>query len=197
MNNDVTGGNPADGTKHEDADYSRLIREQLEKVDDLFEIRHITPENAVFQRTEGGFLMLRFQGVEHPRVAVYRAFPFTSPHRFISIRDVTPKCEEIGIVRDLEEWPDDIRAMIEEQLNIRYFTPEILEILDVREEYGFAYWEVRTDRGNMKFTTSVWNPIFRIGEHKLLVNDLDGNRYEIKDINRLSRKEIKRIDLFL
>ena len=197
MSNDETSEKRTDSNKREDAEYSRMIREQLDKVDDLFEIRHITPENAEFRRTVGGFLMLRFQDKEYPRVAVHRAFPFTSPDRYLSIRDVTPKCEEIGMIRDLADWPEDIRVLIREQLDIRYFTPEILEILDVHEEYGFAYWEVRTDRGPMKFTTSVWNPITRLGEDKLLVNDLDGNRYGIRDIRKLTRKEIKRIDLFL
>ncbi|MHB8961754.1 MAG: DUF1854 domain-containing protein [Saccharofermentanales bacterium] len=197
MSNDGTADTRPNSTRHEDAEYNSMISEQLAKVDSLFEIRMITPDNSAFARTEGGFLSLIYDGKEYSRVAVYRAFPFTSPLRYISIRDITPKCEEIGMIRDLTEWPDGIRAMIDEQLNLRYFTPKILEINDIKEEYGFAYWTVRTDRGEMRFTTSIWNPIFRIGDKKLLVNDLDSNRFEIDDVNQLSRKEMKMIDLFL
>jgi hypothetical protein len=197
MSNDGTPDTQADNAKREDAEYTKMIKEQLDKVDGLFEIRMITPDNSAFRRTDGGFLSLGYEGKEYSRVAVYRAFPFTSPLRYISIRDITPKCEEIGMIRDLAEWPAETRAMIEEQLNLRYFTPKILRITDIKEEYGFAYWNVKTDRGDMRFTTSIWNPIIRIGDRKLLVNDLDSNRYEIDDINELSRKETKMIDLFL
>ncbi|MDD4327481.1 MAG: DUF1854 domain-containing protein, partial [Eubacteriales bacterium] len=72
-----------------------------------------------------------------------------------------------------------------------------VKISSVKEEFGFAYWEVVTDRGDMKFTTSIWNPVIRIGGNRLLVNDLDSNRYEIDDLTKLSRREIKLIDLFL
>ncbi|MHB1452466.1 MAG: DUF1854 domain-containing protein [Saccharofermentanales bacterium] len=197
MSNEGTADIQADGIRHEDAEYNRLMKDQLDKVDSLFEIRLLTPDNSAFTKTAGGFLSLKYGEKEYSRVAVYRAFPFTAPLRYISIRDITPKCEEIGMIRDLAEWPEEVRTILEEQLSLRYFTPKILEITDIKEEYGFAYWDVKTDRGDMRFTTSIWNPIFRIGDRKLLVNDLDSNRYEIEDLNRLSRKETKMIDLFL
>ncbi len=197
MSHDGSTEGQAGAGRPEDREYDRLLQEQFEKIDNLFEISIITPENSVFTRTPGGFLSLKFKDKDYGRIAVYRAFPFTSPERYLSVRDLTPKCDEIGMIRDLGDWPDDLQAMIREQLDLRYFTPKILEILEIREEYGFAYWDVRTDRGGMRFTTSIWNPVFRIGDRKLLVNDLDSNRYEIADINGLSKKEMKMIDLFL
>jgi hypothetical protein len=181
----------------ENFDYERIIQDELDKVESIFEVNELTPDNTIFKRTPGGFISLKYNKSEYDRVAVYRAFPFTEPLRFISIRDITPKSEEIGLITDLAEWPEDTRNMILEQLNIRYFVPSILKITDIKEEFGFAYWEVETDKGSMRFTTSIWNPIIRIGDKKLLVNDLDSNRYEIQDYSKLSRKETKMIDLFL
>lgn len=182
---------------NEENEYKALMIEQQKKVDSLFDVKLITPENSVICRTPGGFASLVYEEKEYKRVAFFRAFPFSAPEKYISIRDITPKSEEIGMIIDLADWPADLASIIREQLNIRYFTPKIIRIREVKEEFGFAYWVVDTDRGEMNITTSIWNPIFRLGDKKLLVNDLDSNRYEIEDVNKLSRKEIKMIDLFL
>lgn len=181
----------------ETVEYDLLIKEQMEKVDSLFEIELLTPDNTVLTRTPGGFLTLEYKSKTYPRINVFRAFPFTQPMRFISIRDASEKNEEIGMIGDLHDWPVETRELLLEQIDIRYFTPRIVKISSVKEEFGFAYWEVVTDRGDMKFTTSIWNPVIRIGGNRLLVNDLDSNRYEIDDLTKLSRREIKLIDLFL
>jgi hypothetical protein len=41
--------------------------------------------------------------------------------------------------------------MLREQLELRYFNPKITRIKHVREEYGYAYWDVGTDRGDCRF----------------------------------------------
>ncbi len=180
-----------------DADYEKLLKDQMEKVDDLFEIKNITPENAVFEKTEGGFLSMKFDDKDYDRILAYRAFPFTEPDKFISIRDSEAGNDEIGLISDLSDWPANLKDLIEEQLQLRYFVPEILRINNIKEEFGYAYWEVQTDKGDLKFTTSISNPIVRATPTRLFVNDLDKNRYEIKDLYGLSRKEKKMIDLFL
>ncbi len=182
---------------NEKNEYESIIKEQMDKVDSLFEIKILTPVNTSFARTGGGFVSLTFEEKEYPRISVFRAFPFTQPYRFISVRDPANKNEEIGLIMDLNEWPHDTSEMLLEQIGIRYFTPKVLNIKSIKEEFGFAYWEVLTDRGEMKFTTSIWNPIIRIGGNRLLINDLDSNRYEIDDYTKLTRKETKMIDLFL
>lgn len=39
--------------------------------------------------------------------------------------------------------------------------------------------------------------VYTIGSNRYLVNDLDGNRFEIPDLYALSAKEIKKLDLFI
>jgi len=182
---------------NKDTDYKKMLDEQFEKVEELFNIKVLTPQNTEFAKTQGGFLSLKFQDKEYPRVAIYRVFPFSEPNRYLSVRDVTPKAEEIGLIDELDIWPEDIRENILEQLEMRYFTPVIRKINDIKEEYGFAYWRVETDRGDMNFTTTIWNPIVRITEKRLLISDLDSNRFEILDFYGLTKKEQKMIDLFL
>ena len=163
----------------------------------MFEIKILTPDNCKFIKSGGSFLSLEVGEEKYSKVAIYRTFPFSEPERYLSIRQATPKAEEVGIIEDLSKWPQDIGKILEEQLNLRYFTPVIKNIRDIKEEYGFAYWTVDTDKGDMNFTTSIWNPITRISDKRLLVSDLDGNRFEITDFELLTKKEKKLIDLFL
>ena len=39
-----------------------IIQGQLKAVDEMFTINYITGDNAVFERTSGGFLAMRFNG---------------------------------------------------------------------------------------------------------------------------------------
>ena len=177
--------------------FDDLIKEQEEKIDNLFEIKLLSPDDAKFALTEGGFLSLSYGGKEYPRVSIYKSFPFTDPNEFISIRDPKEKNAEIGMIRRLSDWPQDIVDILDSQINIRYFTPQVKKIKSLKEEFGFAYWDILSDRGEIKFTTSMYNPVIRLGGNHLLINDLDNNRYEIKDFTKLTRKEIKMIDLYL
>ncbi|MHB1485518.1 MAG: DUF1854 domain-containing protein [Saccharofermentanales bacterium] len=181
----------------DEQDYQKILQEQLDKVNTMFEIKKITPETAAFTRTSGGFLSLKFEEKDYPRIIIYRSFPFTDPDCFLSVRDTTTQANEIGMIDSLNDWPADIKEMITEQLKIRYFSPIVTEIIDVKEEYGYAYWNILSDRGPLKFTASIWSPIARISEIRFLITDIDGNRYEIPDFSKLSHKEQKMIDLFI
>jgi len=181
----------------DEQDYQQILQEQLDKVNTMFEIKKITSENSTFTKTDGGFLSFKFEDKTYTRVVIYRSFPFTDPNRFLSIRDTTTQANELGMIDSLEEWPDDIKKMIQEQLRMRYFSPIVKEIIDVKEEYGYAYWSIISDRGPLKFTASIWSPIARISDIRFLITDIDGNRYEIPDFSKLSHKEQKMIDLFI
>jgi hypothetical protein len=181
-------------TQNKDDDME-IIRS--DRIDELFDVKVLTADHTRFQSTPGGFMSLEYNGNQYERVAAYRSFPFSEPFKYISIRETNPKAEEIGMILDLNEWPQNTRELILSQLEIRYFIPIIEKITNIKEEYGFAYWEVVTNRGKILFTTSIWSPVTKITEMRLLVTDLEGNRFEISDLNTLSPKEKKLIDLFL
>lgn len=172
--------------------------EIAEDTEELLEIRYITRENAIFKRTGGGFVSLEFGGKTWPRVSVLRAFPFTDPNRYISIREPDDRAREIGMIRDLSELDADTADMLREQLNLRYFTPAIQKIHDIKDEYGFAYFDVQTDRGPCRFTIHMGGgSVVRLSDTRILISDLDGNRFEIPDLGRLSAPELKKLDLFI
>lgn len=88
--------------------------------------------------------------------------------------------------------------MIREQIRLRYFLPVIRKILDVKDEYGYAYWHVQTDFGVCRFTTHMGgDAVINLGEARYQITDIDGNRYELPDLYALSVMERKKLDLFI
>jgi len=168
------------------------------ETEDMLQLRYIDKDNAVFSRTDGGFVSLKYCDKEYDRIAVYCAFPFTDPEKYISIREANDKAREIGIIKDLSELSKDTAKILKEQLAIRYFTPVITKINDIKDEYGFAYFDVVTDRGDCKFTIRMGGgSVVTLSETRLLISDLDGNRFEVPDTGRLSAGELKKLDLFI
>ena len=166
--------------------------------EELLEMRFLTKENAKFARTEGGFVSLKFGEKEYSRVGVYLTFPLTEPEEYISIREADEKAKEIGIIEKLSRLDKDQQEMIREQIKLRYFMPTITKVLDIKDEYGYAYWNVITSFGACRFTTRMsGDAVVSLGESRMLVTDIDGNRYEIPDFYQLSVAERKKLDLFI
>lgn len=166
--------------------------------EEVLQIRFLTSENAVFTRTEGGFLALKTGEKEYERVGVYLTFPLTNPDEFISIREADEKAKEIGIIQSINDLGKDEQEMIREQVRLRYFMPVIRKVMDVKDEYGYAYWHVVTDYGACRFTTHMGgDAVVNLGEARYQVTDIDGNRYEIPDFYALTVLERKKLDLFI
>ena len=180
-------------------DLQEFDEEALKKEsEELLEMRFLTKDNAVFARTDGGFVSLKYGDKEYKRVGVYLTFPLTDPEEFISIREADEKAKEIGLVEDLSKLPKDQQEMLREQIRLRYFMPVIKKIMEIKEEYGYAYWHVETGFGVCRFTTHMsGDVVIHLSDSRLLVKDIDGNRYEIPDFYALDIHEKKKLDLFI
>ena len=166
--------------------------------EELLEMRFLNRDNAVFARTAGGFVSLKTKEKEYDRVGVYLTFPLTNPEEFISIREADEKAKEIGLVEKLSDLAADQQEMLREQLKLRYFMPVITKVLDVKDEYGYAYCNVVTTFGACRFTTQMsGEAVINLSDARLMVTDIDGNRYEIADFYALSVMERKKLDLFI
>lgn len=175
-------------------DEEALMRESEE----VLQMRFLTSENAEFRRTDGGFLSLKLEDKEYARVGVYLTFPLTNPEEFISIRETDEKAKEIGIIQSLKDMKKDVQEMIREQVRLRYFMPVIRKVMDVKDEYGYAYWHVMTDFGVCRFTTHMGgDAVINIGGARYQITDIDGNRYELPDLYALTVMERKKLDLFI
>ncbi|MCR5251659.1 MAG: DUF1854 domain-containing protein [Lachnospiraceae bacterium] len=159
---------------------------------------HLLGADDRFERTEGGFLDLYSQGKHYEHVKVVRLFPFSDADRYLSIREDGEKAKEIGIIEDLSVLPEETVKLLKEQLDLNYFTPVIQKIYSIKDEYGYAYFHVKTDKGECRFAINMANnAVTKLSEDRLIISDLDENRFEIRDVNALSQKERRRLDLFL
>lgn len=166
--------------------------------EEVLQMRFLTSENAKFCRTDGGFLSLKLEDKTYDRVGVYLTFPLTNPEEFISIRETDEKAKEIGIIQRLKDMEKDVQEMIREQVRLRYFMPVIRRVMDVKDEYGYAYWHVTTDFGACRFTTHMGgDAVINIGGARYQITDIDGNRYELPDLYALTVMERKKLDLFI
>ena len=165
---------------------------------DLLELRYLTKENATFSRTPGGFVKLTYKDTTYDRVGVYRTFPVTQPEEFISIREANEKAREIGVVEKLSDLDPEQAKMLKEQLDLRYFTPEITKVFDIKTEYGYGYFHVMTTYGECRFTIhNGGSSVVSLTDTRIIITDLDGNRFEVPDIMKLTVAERKKLDLFI
>lgn len=181
--------------KEREQDILSLEKGEVER---LLEVRLLKPENASFIGTPGGFMTLTLEGEDKGMVNIIRTFPFTAENEFLSVRTADDKQRELGIIENINDFDEATVKLIKDQLDIRYFMPEILKIYSVKEEYGHTYWWVLTDKGECRFTSPSGSAssVMR-KENRVIIRDSDQNRYEIKDLTRLTAKEMKKLDLYL
>lgn len=175
-----------------------ILKIEEEKVERLLEILRLTPENATFRETAGGFAAVTVNGVDHGHVNIIRTFPLTDADKFLSIRLPDGKQEEVGMIEDIADFDEKTRELLRKQLKIRYYRPVILSIENIKEEYGHTYWTVVTDKGPTKFASSSGSASAVIRYKKgVIIKDSNDNRYEIQDLSKLTPKEMKKLDLYL
>lgn len=175
-----------------------LAKQIEQETEEMLKLHLLTPDIVEFSRTEGGFVSLAMGEDRYDRVQILRMFPFLETTQYLSVRTMDGKFREIGMIKQLADFPDNVQRMIEEQLQIRYFTPIITKVNTIKEEYGFAYWNVTTNHGECRFTIRTGsNAIVHLSENRILIMDIDENRFEIPDVETLTPSERKKLDLYL
>ena len=156
----------------------------------------LTGENAVFEVTEGRMLNVAVDGYTFERVAVHSSFPHSDPTHYISIR--TKDNREVGLIKDIAAFSDEQRAILFEEMKIRYFSPVITHIIKVKDDHGYIHWAVETDCGECRFTVrGGGGSVIQPTRDRYVITDVDGNRFIIPDVKELPVKEYKMIDIYL
>ncbi|MBR5869610.1 MAG: DUF1854 domain-containing protein [Clostridia bacterium] len=167
----------------------------------------ITAENADFKRSPSGLVSLtltRPDGTteDFERVVAVRCFPVTNPHEFVSVREPDSKKKgrgkEIGMIRRMADLSAEAQALLNEELDRRYFTPEITRITGMKEKFGYSYWDVDTSAGRVTFVLN--NPFSNIRileDGSVFINDIDGNCFKIPDVTKLDAQSLRKIEIYL
>ena len=120
------------------------------------------------------------------RVAVVRSFPLSEPARYLSVRDGQGK--EVGLIVDPAQLQSEDRALVQRELDRRYLVPAVTRIVSARERFGTVEWTMETDRGVVRFTTrNLRENVQRPSPGRIILNDVDGNRYDIVNVDGLNR----------
>lgn len=163
-----------------------------------FELVYLTPEQVHFER-HGDTLSLTLNGGEHyPRVVLRSCFPVSQEQRYLSVRDANgEEQQELGVIEDWTTLTEDDRQAVAKELGLHYFVPAVRRVFEVKDELGFLYWTVETDKGAKEFVMR--NNVIRHARevspgHWLLI-DVNQARYEIPDIETMdptSQKLVRR-----
>ena len=121
------------------------------------------------------------------KVEASRAFPISDASHYIGFLDGNGK--DIGMIQDPAELDSESRVVLDEELRLRYFVPVVRSVYSVKEEFGSIYWDVETDRGRKEVVVrNVRDNMHEIGGGRVMVTDVDGNRFEFSDVGRLDSK---------
>ena len=178
--------------------------------DDLFKHREsitMTPENSWFSLSAGGLISLKIINAEgneefFERVVIRRSFRVTAPDEFLSVREPDSRIKgrgaEIGMIRNVNIFDKDTVKLINDELEVRYFTPEIKKITSAKEKFGYTYWEAETTAGNASIVLN--NPFSNIRvleDMRIFISDMDGNCFVIPDPSKLDKLSYKYIEIYI
>ena len=142
---------------------------------------------------EQGRLVLRRPGKDDVvDVRLRRAFPWSRPGGFVSVRD--PEGKELILLEDLEPLEPARRTIIEGWLAGASFIPRIVAVEEVDVRFGYQQWKVRTDRGPAEFRVQEREDIRFLPDGRFRVKDADGTVYEmvsLSDLDESSRRAIE------
>ena len=157
------------------------------------ETRYLAPDQAhVHLGNQGAMhVTVKDDRIYGGAYAVY-AFPVRYPGKYISLRHTNSKGDdvEIGIIRDMTDWPASDRELVETALKRYYFVHVITRIDHVGWKFGFVHLSVQTDKGPVEFMMR-WQHDRAVdyGQSGKILLDVDENRYLIPDVNALSPGE--------
>lgn len=135
-------------------------------------------------RHEGCVLQCRQGEGDWRPVRVARMFPLTDPDTWISVLNKEGK--ELGILMDARQLERESLAALRGELGRCYLVPQIQRIVSCRDQMEFVEWTVETDRGRATFVTRRLREIARqpLGA-RLVLKDVEDNRYDIPDLHAL------------
>ena len=173
---------------------------QATSLESTIDIGFLKADQAEFYRTPGGFTGLRYGEKDYPRIALRRALPIGLPMEYISIAD--PENKEIAIIRDVRLLADGQMAIVSDELSKRYYCPEVYGIKSVKDKMGYVYMELLIGSDGERYEKScaindVNKNIRMLDDDRLLLFDVDGNRYIVSSLSGLDKKSLKRLEPYM
>ena len=143
----------------------------------------------------GRLVLTTAEGVVHEGVSPVRAFPVQAPQDGISLLKTDGKAVAwIDVVRD---QPPALAALGADDLGGREFMPEISRFNSVTSYATPCTWSVATDLGDTDFVLRGEEDRRRLTVDTLLISDILGIHYLVRDLRVLDKHSKKILDRFL
>ncbi len=154
-----------------------------------FELRILDPKRIRVIRAAGVPRLTLLEDRSWVKISVARSFPLSDPDHYIGFLDGNGK--DVGLLNDPGLLDVDSRRIVDEELEKRYFVPVVERVVSVKEEFGTIYWIVDTDRGEKEIIArNLRDNLMELALSRVILTDVDGNRFEFPDINRLDGKSL-------
>lgn len=154
-----------------------------------------------FYKDEGNFISIDYDGETYFNVRLTRLIPFFSKTTYISVAYDNDDNEfrEIGVIKDMAELSEEQFKLLDEYLEYKYYMPEITKVYSIKDNSrGFIFVDIMTTSGRKTICVRDWYSNFRMLSDKLLYAvDVDGNKYFCPDIEKLDRKSLTTIEIFV
>jgi hypothetical protein len=143
----------------------------------------------------GRWVLLMPDGTAHVPVTALRAYPVSAPDDGVALMDA--EGHELLWVPLLGQLEAPLRDKVKQALNEREFLPEILQLIQVSSFATPSTWTVMTDRGETQFLLKGEEDIRRLTGTVLLINDINGVQFMIRDLAAMDKHSRKLLDRFL
>jgi len=147
------------------------------------------------RQASGRLLLTDGSGQVHVGVVPVRAFPIAAPDEGISL--IGSEGHELVWLDSLDGLPPAVRSLLEEELALRDFVPEITRLKSVSSFGTPSTWEVETDRGDTSFVLKGEEDIRRLSRQSLLIAAGHGVHFSVKDMGALDRASRRLLERFL
>ena len=156
---------------------------------DSFELRILDPTRTTLRRVAGLTRLTIAGDRSWTRACPARAFPISNAQQYIGFLDGAGK--DIGILEDPSLLDEESRAILEEDIELRYFVPVVTRVHKVKVEFGTVYWSVETTRGPREvIVRNLRDNLQELSAVRVQVTDVDGNRVEFPDIGTLDAESV-------
>jgi hypothetical protein len=154
-----------------------------------------TTRFALIRNQFGRLCLTNDDGVVFDDVSPVRTFPIQAPEHGIAI--TASDGREVAWIAHVQDLSETQRKLVLEELGAREFIPEIVRIVDVSSYATPSTWSVITDRGPTSLVLRGEEDIRHVDQDTLLVADIHGIHFLIRNMPQLDKHSKKILDRFL
>ncbi len=105
---------------------------------------------------------------------------------------------EVALIVNLPALSPEAKKTLEDHRVHHDLTCRILKVNSLHHQFGAAFWDVETDKGARQFVIRGTTEHVRwLSDDRMLITDVQGNRFEIPSLEGLDRRSQYQIHLIL